>query len=393
VIEILIRLGDRRYPVRVGHGLAGSLPSLLPGLKGKSLVVVSSHRIWSIHGGLVERGLRELGPLSRVLIPDGEIHKSALTLGKLYSAFLEKGLARDGVVVAFGGGVVGDVTGFAAATYMRGVALVQLPTTLLAMVDSAIGGKVGVNHPKAKNLVGAFHQPVAVIVDPSFLATLPPRQIQSGLYEVLKCGVIGDRRLFSALSNLPSDFRSWSSLEAPIAAACRLKARVVEKDERESGVRRVLNLGHTVGHALEAVTRYRRFTHGEAVGWGMLASASIARHRGMLSQTNFEAITTGVDRVGPRPGVDDIDPEAVLDAVANDKKKKDGRVSFVLPTAIGRVAIRPDVTRAEILAALKVLASWVMLPPGRLPGAASKGPSGREVDSRPRRKRSIEARR
>jgi 3-dehydroquinate synthase len=390
MIRIPIRLGDRSYSVSVGLGLVDSLPSLLDAFKGRPIVVVSNLRVWSLHGESVGKALGLLGRYTRLLIRDGEVHKSPATVERLHTGFLDAGLTRDGLVVAFGGGVVGDVAGFAAATYMRGVALVHLPTTLLAMVDSSIGGKVGVNHPKAKNLIGAFHQPRAVLVDPSFLTTLPPRELQGGLYEVLKCAVIGDRRLFRSLAHLPTPLNPPADLVGLIEAACRLKAHVVETDERELGFRRVLNLGHTVGHALEAVTLFRRFTHGEAVGWGLLAAISIARDRKLLKENDFASIATAVERIGPRPGLFGVDPERVLEAVQRDKKKRDGRVSFVLPTAVGRVVTRSDVSKEEVRGALRSLASWVSRP---LPGGRGAGPSGRGAGSRPRRRRSTGARR
>lgn len=359
MIEIPVELGERRYAISIGHGLAAMLRDLLAPLAGRRTVVVSSRRVWSLHGGRVERPLRRLGPLTRVLIPDGERHKSRSTLERIHDSFLGAGLGRDGLVVAFGGGVVGDVAGFAAATYMRGVDWVQVPTTLLAMVDSSVGGKVGINHPRAKNLIGAFHQPRAVVADPSFLETLPPRELQSGAYEVLKCGILGDRSLFKALERAPAGLAGWSRIdvENAVASACRIKADVVEKDEREAGLRRVLNLGHTLGHALEAVTGYRRFTHGEAVGWGLVGAGWIARRRDLLAETSFDAIASAVDRLGPRPRVSDLSVERILDAVRKDKKARDGRVPFILPTAIGRVVVQPDVEAAEIRRALKVMAS------------------------------------
>jgi 3-dehydroquinate synthase len=249
------------------------------------------------------------------------------------------------------------MAGFAAATYMRGVDWVGVPTTLLSMVDSAIGGKVGINHPRAKNMIGAFHQPRAVVVDPEFLATLPARQRQTGAYEMLKCGIIGDRGLFEALRQAPPSLEGWNAeaLDEAIAAACRLKADVVGKDEREGDLRRVLNLGHTLGHAFEAVTDYGRFTHGEAVGWGLIAAAALARRRGLLFVAEFEEIAAAVDGLGPRPGLGRLERERVLDAVARDKKAREGRVPFVLPIALGAVTIAPDVTTGEILAVLDEL--------------------------------------
>jgi 3-dehydroquinate synthase len=359
MIEIPIELGERRYSVSIGHGLLALLPDLLGRFAGRPSVVVSNHRVWSLHGARLERSLRRLGPLTRALIPDGEAHKSRATLERLHDAFLAAGLGRDALVVAFGGGVVGDVAGFAAATYMRGVDWVQVPTTLLSMVDSSIGGKVGINHPKAKNLIGAFHQPRAVVSDPSLLETLPPRELRSGAYEILKAGLIADRALVKALASAPAGLAGWDriDLERAVASACRIKAEVVERDEREGGLRRVLNLGHTLGHALEAATRFKRFTHGEAVGWGLIGAAWIARRRELLAESSFDAIAATVDRLGPRPRVSDLAVPRVLEALAHDKKARRGRVAFVLPVAVGRVVIRTDVQPAEIRRALKVMAT------------------------------------
>ncbi|HSD65306.1 MAG TPA: 3-dehydroquinate synthase [Vicinamibacteria bacterium] len=358
MLEIPVELGERRYAVAVGHGLSRLLPDLLGAHRGRRTVLVASRRVFALHGRAVERSLRALGPLHVTLLADGERFKSRRTLEAVYDAFLEARLGRDGLVVALGGGVVGDVAGYAAATWMRGVDWVGIPTTLLSMVDSSVGGKVGINHAKAKNMIGAFHQPRAVVIDPAFLATLPPRELRSGGYEILKCAVLGDRALFASLREGPAGIRGWDrvALENAIATACRIKAEVVEKDEREGGLRRVLNLGHTIGHALEAVTGYRRFTHGEAVGWGLIGAASIARRRGLLRETAYDAIASTVDHLGPRPPVSDLAAPRVLDALARDKKAKAGRVPFVLPTAIGRVAIHDDVTPDEVRRALRVMA-------------------------------------
>jgi 3-dehydroquinate synthase len=251
------------------------------------------------------------------------------------------------------------VAGFAAATYMRGVLWVQLPTTLLAMVDSSVGGKTGINHPQAKNLIGAFHQPKAVIADCAFLETLPARQLRSGAYEALKCGVIADRSLFQAMRRAPSGLKGWSrvDLENAVASACEVKVGIVEKDEREDGLRKVLNLGHTLGHALESATGYRRYTHGEAVGWGLLGAAWIARQRGLLPADSFDLIAGAVDQLGARPRVSDIPAATLLDGVARDKKVRNGRLTFVLPVAIGRVAVHDDVTRAEVRDAIRLMRS------------------------------------
>jgi 3-dehydroquinate synthase len=358
MLEIPVGLGRRRYAVSVGHGLSRRLGDLLEGFRRGRVALVASRRVLGLHGKAVLRSLHGLGPVRVVPLPDGERHKTPRTLAAVYDALLEARLGRDGLVVALGGGVVGDLAGYAAATFMRGVDWAGVPTTLLAMVDSSIGGKVGVNHARGKNLIGAFHQPRAVVVDPAFLATLPVRELRSGAYEILKCGILGDPALFDSVRGAPAGLRGWvgPAVEGAIAAACRIKARVVEEDEREGGLRRVLNLGHTIGHALEAATRYRRFTHGEAVGWGLVGAAFVAWRRGLLREAGYDAIASAVDHVGTRPPVSDVEPSRILDALARDKKATAGRVPFVLPTGIGRVEIRDDVSRAEVLRALRVMA-------------------------------------
>jgi 3-dehydroquinate synthase len=358
MLEIPVELGERRYVISVGHGLASLLPELLQAVRGRRTVAVASSTVWRRHRRLLERPLRALGPLHLCLVPDGERFKTRRTLDAVYDEFLRARLGRDGLVVALGGGVVGDLAGFAAATWMRGVDWVGVPTTLLAMVDSSIGGKVGINHAQAKNMVGAFHQPRAVVIDPGFLTTLPPRELRSGVYEILKCAILGDRALFDSLQRAPHGLVGWPrpELDNAIATACRIKAEVVERDEREGDLRYVLNLGHTLGHALEAVTRYRRYTHGEAVGWGLIAAAWIARWRGLLDEATFDAIGSAVDRLGPRPRISDLEPAELIEAVSHDKKARAGRVPFVLPTRIGHVAVYHDVKPPEIRRALRVLA-------------------------------------
>jgi len=359
MLEIPVELGPRRYVISVGHGLARALPELLAPLGKRRTVVVASRKVWRSHGRALARPLRGLGQVDVCQVPDGERYKSWATLESVYDAFLEARLGRDGLVVALGGGVVGDLAGFAAASWMRGVDWVVVPTTLLAMVDSAIGGKVAVNHAKAKNMIGAFHQPRAVVIDPGFLATLPARELRSGAYEILKCAVLGDDALFASLRRAPFGLAGLErpELDNAIATACRIKADVVERDEREGALRHVLNLGHTVGHALEAVTGYRRFTHGEAVGWGLIGASWIAHRRGLLATADFDAIAAAVDHLGPRPRVSDLAHARLLEAIAHDKKARAGRVPFVLPTAVGSVVVKHDVARGEITHALRVMAA------------------------------------
>lgn len=359
MIEIPIELGARTYAVSIGHGLLDALPELLLPVQGRPLFVVSNPKVWGLHGERLTRSLKPVGPLSHVLIPDGERHKSARSLARVHDAMLGAGLPRDGVVVGFGGGVVTDLAGFAAATWMRGIDWVAVPTTLLAMVDAAVGGKVGINHAAAKNLIGAFHQPRAVIADPATLATLSRRQLRNGAYEVVKCGILADRELLATLRRAPVDPRAWDRvlIEGMIASACEVKAEIVGGDEREGGSRRLLNLGHTLGHALEAATSYRRYLHGEAVGWGLIGAAAISRGRGLLTQAAYATIADAVDHLGRRPPMSDVRVEAILQALTHDKKVKASRLNFVLPASRGRIVIRDDVRRSEIRRALRSLAA------------------------------------
>jgi 3-dehydroquinate synthase len=247
------------------------------------------------------------------------------------------------------------MAGFAAATYLRGVALVHVPTTLLAQVDSSIGGKVGVNHPLGKNLIGSFYQPRAVVVDPSVLGTLQRREFRAGLYEVIKYGMTSSPGLFDRLARDRAAIfaREPQVLTAIIGESCRIKASVVAADEREAGPRRILNFGHTAGHAIEAVTKYRRFRHGEAIGYGMLVAADLAIARGALAAADRKALAEVIAGLGPLPPIADISRARILEAVKRDKKVVAGRLNFVLPTAIGATAIVDDVTEKEIAAALK----------------------------------------
>ena len=349
--EVAVELGERRYTATVGRSALQGLPGILAALAPGRTVVVSSPRVWRHQGPRLARALALSSP--PLLMPDGEARKTRRTLDRLQDAFVDAGLRRDGLVLAYGGGVVGDVAGFAAATYMRGVAWVAVPTTLLAMVDASIGGKVGVNHARAKNLIGAFHQPRAVVADLDTLGTLAPRALRSGAYEIVKCGIVADPALFAAMAGAPRALAGWAGLEDAVAAACRVKAVIVASDEREGGPRRALNLGHTVGHALESVTGYRRFTHGEAVGWGLVAAAWIAFARGMIDGSTREAIVDAVDAIGVRPPVADVDEKSILAAIAHDKKARGDRMVFVLPTRIGAVTVVEDVTAAEVRAAWK----------------------------------------
>ena len=350
---VLLEVGSHsgRYGVHIEPGVVSRLGALLDAARlPKRRFVVSNTTVWRIHEDAVA-GVSSEDP---ILLPDGERHKNLQTVGRIYDGLIRARADRSSAIVAVGGGVVGDTAGFAAATFLRGVPVVQVPTTLLAQVDSAIGGKVGVNHAQGKNLIGAFHPPALVLVDPSLLATLPRREFRAGLYEVIKYGVIASRELFDHVStSLPALFKRDNAALMPIVGeSCRIKARVVEEDERETGVRRTLNFGHTAGHALEAVTKYKRFRHGEAVGYGMLIAADIARARGTMPAEDRDLLSALITKMGPLPAVADLDVDDVLEAMTHDKKIVAGQLHYVLPTGIGACEVVSDVTKDEIAAAL-----------------------------------------
>lgn len=350
-----VRASDGAYQVHVGHGLARQLSHELEAARidGRP-TLVSSRRVWSAQGRHVRIGGHRATPL---LVPDGERAKQLATVARLYDGLTRAGVDRGSVIVAVGGGVVGDMVGFAAATYLRGVALVHVPTTLMAQVDSAIGGKVGVNTARGKNLVGAFHPPRRVIVDPDLLATLPPREFRAGLYEVIKYGVIASEPLLAQLdAHLDQVLRQRGEvLETVVAECCRIKGAIVTADERESGIRRTLNFGHTIGHALEAVSGYRRLRHGEAVGLGMKAALALGAARGVTPRGTADRVTALIDRLGRLPRIDDLDARAVVNAVSRDKKVVHGRLHFIAATAVGDTTTLTDVSAAELRQAVMAL--------------------------------------
>ena len=338
--SIKVRLANASYEIIVGAGVFENLEEHLQaaGLR-EPFLVVSQPRIFKALG----KGLRKKFPV--VLIPDGERAKTLTTVSRLLDRMVEFNLTRQSTVIALGGGVVGDVAGFVASLYMRGIAVVQIPTTLLAQVDSSIGGKTGVNHRVAKNLIGTFHQPRLVLSDPLLLKTLPDREYASGLFEALKYGIICDPGLFEDFEQNAALFRDRdpAAIQRLVATCAAIKADVVMSDEKESDLRRVLNLGHTVGHALEAAAGYQGIKHGEAVGYGMIAAARIGMNLQKLGETDRTRIETAVGSIGRLPALTGVNSKSVLTALHHDKKVRNGAVHFVLPRAIGRVEITPDV--------------------------------------------------
>ena len=350
--HIDVTTGNRTSPIVIGEGLSDELGPLLDrhGV-GARRFIVSNPVVWRLHS---ERLRVALGGGDPILLPDGERFKNLQSVSKIYEPLIRANADRGSTIIAVGGGVVGDTAGFAAATFLRGVAVVHVPTTLLAQVDSSIGGKVGVNHALGKNLIGAFHQPALVVIDPALLKTLPRREFRSGLYEMVKYGVISSRDLFDRLNaDIKALFaKDGRALVPAIVESCRIKADVVSKDERESGLRRILNYGHTVGHALEAVTNYRRFRHGEAIALGMLAAADLAVARGALAERERQALAQLIAKLGPLPSVADLSIPEILEAMRRDKKVVNGRLHFVIAIEIGATMTVDDVTEDELRAVL-----------------------------------------
>ena len=353
--QIDVQTAPRPYRVHVGQQLIDQLDAILTeaGSTGRRFIV-SSPPIWKLHGDAIGKAVRGEDP---ILIPDGERSKTLQTVSRLYEALILGGADRAATIVAVGGGVVGDVVGFAAATFLRGVQLAHIPTTLLAQVDSAIGGKVGVNHALGKNLIGAFHQPIVVVADPLLLTTLPRREFRAGLYEVIKYGVIASRDLFDRVSrDLAAIFECQPEALVPvIVESCRIKADVVSQDERETGLRRTLNFGHTAGHAIEAVSGYRRLRHGEAVAYGMLAAAELAVSRRLLPETDRAELAALIAKLGPLPSVSDLSVSQLVEAIRRDKKVLKGRLHVVLPTTIGKTTIVADVPERAFQRALRAI--------------------------------------
>ncbi|HEX9742464.1 MAG TPA: 3-dehydroquinate synthase [Nitrospiraceae bacterium] len=342
---ISVSLAERSYDIRIKPGLLGEIGPCLSALGLKDRVgVVTNQIVGRLYAPGLLRSLRAAGfDASTIVLPEGERAKSMRSVSSILNALVEARFERGSALVALGGGVIGDLTGFAASIYMRGIPFVQVPTTLVAQVDSSVGGKTGVNHPLGKNLIGTFSQPRLVLVDPDTLRTLPPREWVAGLAEVIKYGVIADAEFFTYLEQQMDRLLKLESepVSRVIARSCEIKASIVEQDERESDLRRILNYGHTIGHALESLGGYRKLIHGEAIAIGMVQEADLARHLGLCA-------TDVVDRqraLVRRAGLPDAMPKTTFGklwtAMQHDKKVAQGRIYCVLPERIGRVVIQP----------------------------------------------------
>ena len=345
-----VELGTRSYPIHIGSGLLGRPELLQSHWHGQRLFVVSNETVAPLHGERL-RTLLDGQPVTWMNLPDGEQFKTLATVESILTRMLEARLDRGSTLIAFGGGVVGDIAGFAAAIYQRGIDFIQVPTTLLSQVDSSVGGKTGVNHPLGKNMIGAFHQPRAVLIDTDTLQTLPVRELRAGAAEIIKYGLIQDAGFFAWLERHIEellDLREEVLIEA-IYRSCACKAEVVAADERESGRRALLNLGHTFGHAIEAGMGYGRWLHGEAVGTGMAMAARMSEHMGWLSRSERERAEALIARAGlqlsPPP---EVGAERFRELMAIDKKVMDGRLRLVLLKAIGTAVVTGEFPREAL---------------------------------------------
>lgn len=348
-----IKTPQREYRAVVERGILSRVAQHVPKGSGKVFVITTAD-VWRHQGENLTAGLS--GRAHDVLfLPGGEERKRLAPLESAAEEMMRKGGDRSSLVIAFGGGIVNDMGGFLAAIFMRGIPVLQIPTTLLAQVDAAIGGKTGVNLVEGKNLIGSFHQPLAVLIDPDALATLPDREYRAGLFEVIKYGVIRSAPLFRLLVDRRDAVLSKEPgvVDRIIEESVRIKAEVVSADERESDLRRILNFGHTFGHALEAETAYQRYLHGEAVGFGMRAAAHLASSLGQVAAQDATGILDVVDRYGPLPSFRDITAERLAARLRKDKKTIQGKVHFVLPRRIGEVAVVSDVDDGAVLSAIR----------------------------------------
>jgi 3-dehydroquinate synthase len=348
-----VELSHLRYPITIGSGLLGDAALLDARVAGRDLLVVTNTTIAPLYLPKLRAALGDRR-IADCVLPDGEQHKTLAMAARVWDALVEAKLNRDVTVLALGGGVVGDIAGFAAACYQRGVGYVQLPTTLLAQVDSSVGGKTGVNHPAGKNLIGAFHQPLAVVADTGTLATLPDRELRAGLAEVIKYGCVSDTLLFDWLElNVEALLRREpAALAHAIARSCAIKADVVARDERETSLRAILNFGHTFGHAIEAATRYERYLHGEAVGLGMLIAADLSQRLGLIDHTARERVRELLRRAGLPVETPRIGAARAFELMQMDKKVLAGSVRLVLLDRLGHAVVTGRYERGALDATL-----------------------------------------
>ena len=344
-----VELGSRSYPILIGTGLLNQPELLREHIPARDVLIVSNTTVAPLYLDGLTASLKPKRVVE-VILPDGESHKTLANVSRILDVMVANRFARDCTVVALGGGVVGDMSGFAAACYQRGVSFVQIPTTLLSQVDSSVGGKTGVNHPGGKNLIGAFHQPIVVLADTNTLVTLPARELRAGLAEVIKYGLICDADFFAWLEDHMDELLQGepAALAHVIHRSCQIKAEIVGRDEREQGERALLNLGHTFGHAVESATGYKQWLHGEAIGAGLLMAAAMSRECGLLQAEDVARVRKLLERTGLPTRFDAISPESALEHMRIDKKVQSGRIRLILLRKIGETFITADYAQAAL---------------------------------------------
>lgn len=363
--DIFVGLDADSYHITIGNGIISQIGKLLQdkvsafskeNRKSNKTLIISDENVAVLYADQISSQLNECGFIVKhIYNPPGEKHKNYSAIEKLYNAFFEHQMDRKSLVIALGGGVVGDLAGFAAATFMRGVPYIQIPTTLLAQVDSSVGGKTGYNHPRGKNMIGSFYQPEGVFIDTDTLTTLPKEELTAGLVEVIKYGMIRSGQFFEFLENSLDDILKLDNyaLEYIVFNSCKTKADIVEDDEKEGGIRAILNYGHTIGHAIEALTNYSQYRHGEAVAIGMVYASKIAREMGLTDDSIINRQKSLLERLGLLTEVSEIEPLKIVEKLYQDKKTIGGKLRFVLPVKIGEVIISDKVTNDIILKVLR----------------------------------------
>lgn len=367
--QVIVDLGERSYPILVGYDILGQSECLAAHVAGQRVLIITNEQVAPLYGAQAREALAGK-QVECLVLPDGEQYKTLATLERIFDTLIQGRYDRSSTLVALGGGVIGDLTGFAAATYQRGIDFIQIPTTLLAQVDSSVGGKTGVNHPGGKNLIGAFHQPRCVLTDTRVLDTLPERELTAGLAEVIKYGLIGDAFFVGWLeANMAAlRHRESEALEFAIERCCRMKAQIVAADERERGQRALLNLGHTFGHAIEAAQEYRGWLHGEAVGAGMAMAARLSHRLGWLTDMEFDRILALVAAAGlPLGPPSGISAAVLRERMATDKKIARGRIRLVLPKGLGHAVVVEEYPESALSAVLQQ-APVATFPESRLSG-------------------------
>lgn len=352
---LTVDLGDRSYPIHIGPGLLDQANLIVPHLAQKRVAIVTNTTVAPLYLDRLAKTLTDAGvAVTPVVLPDGEAYKDWQTLNLIFDELLKSRAERKTTLIALGGGVIGDMTGFAAACYQRGVPFIQVPTTLLSQVDSSVGGKTGINHPLGKNMIGAFYQPKVVLADTDTLKTLPPRELSAGLAEVIKYGLIWDAEFFAWLETSMEKLRALDAyaISHAIYRSCEIKAQVVAQDEREGGIRAILNLGHTFGHAIESGMGYGNWLHGEAVAAGMVLAADASRRKGWLSDADVERTRALIRRAGLPDVAPDLGVAKYLDYMGHDKKVEAGKIRFVLLKKIGESIITSDLSMADLEATL-----------------------------------------